>query len=122
MGKDRYHGVVTLVERATGYAIIKTIEALTAENVATVARHAIGRHKSKFVTLTLDNGTEFHNDGQIEVAGERLKREPQRPSPAVPAEGYVGEASHPGRMQPDRHATERQTAEATRVEDTEGGL
>ena len=40
--------------------------------MATVARHAIGRHKSKFVTLTLDNGTEFHNDGQIEVASSEI--------------------------------------------------
>jgi IS30 family transposase len=68
MGQDRYHGVVTLVERASGYGIIKKIEARTAENVATVARHAISRHKSEFVTLTLDNGTEFHNYPQIEAA------------------------------------------------------
>ena len=68
MGKDRYHGVVTLVERAMGYGIIKKIEARTAENVATVAIRAISRHKSKFITLTLDNGTEFHNFKQIEAA------------------------------------------------------
>ena len=68
MGQDRYHGVVTLVERATGFGIIKKIAARTAENVAAVARHAISRHKRKFVTLTLDNGTEFHNYGQIEAA------------------------------------------------------
>jgi IS30 family transposase len=68
MGNDRYHGVVTLVERATGLGIIKKISARTAENVSTVARQAIRRHKDKFTTLTLDNGTEFHNFKQIEAA------------------------------------------------------
>jgi IS30 family transposase len=68
MGKDRHHGVVTLVERATGLGIIKKITARTAENVATVAKRAISRHKDKFITLTLDNGTEFHNFKQIETA------------------------------------------------------
>jgi transposase, IS30 family len=68
MGKDRYHGVLTLVERATGLAIIKKIVARTAENVAAAAKQAISRHKDKFITLTLDNGTEFHNYQQIEAA------------------------------------------------------
>ena len=68
MGTDRYHGVVTLVERASGYGIIKKITARTAENVAAVATSAIARHASKFLTLTLDNGTEFHNYKQIEQA------------------------------------------------------
>jgi IS30 family transposase len=40
----------------------------TAESVAAVARQAISRHTSKFVTLTLDNETEFHNYKQIEAA------------------------------------------------------
>jgi len=68
MGRDRHHGVVTLVERSTGESIIKKITARTAENVASVIRRAISRHRDKFITLTLDNGTEFHNFRQIEAA------------------------------------------------------
>ena len=68
MGKDRHHGVVTLVDRASGESIIKKITARTAENVARVAKRAISRHKDKFITLTLDNGTEFHSFKQIEAA------------------------------------------------------
>jgi IS30 family transposase len=66
MGRDRYHGVVTLVERATGFAIVKKISCRTAAEVAAMAGRAIARHHKRFKTLTLDNGTEFHNYRELE--------------------------------------------------------
>ena len=72
MGSDRFHGVLTLVERATGFGIIQKISARTAANVAQAAARAIARHRQRFLTLTLDNGTEFHNYKQLEAASSVL--------------------------------------------------
>lgn len=66
MGRDRYHGVLTLVERSTGFAIVKKIANRTAAEIAMMAKRAIGRHRKRFKTLTLDNGTEFHNYRELE--------------------------------------------------------
>lgn len=68
--KEGYHGVLTLVERATGFAIVKKISCRTATEVAAMAKRAIARHRKRFRTLTLDNGTEFHNYKDIELAGD----------------------------------------------------
>ena len=68
MGRDRHHGVLTLVERATGFGIVKKISCRTAEEVTAVAKRAIRRHRKRFRTITLDNGTEFHNYRELEQA------------------------------------------------------
>jgi IS30 family transposase len=60
MGSDMRHCVLTLVERKTGYAIIKKLKARNKEEVTRAATRAITSHCRKFKTLTLDNGTEFH--------------------------------------------------------------
>ena len=60
IGKDRHHCIVTLVERKTGFVIIKKIRARTVEEVNRACSEAIRGHEDKFKTITFDNGTEFH--------------------------------------------------------------
>jgi len=55
MGSDLRHCVLTLVERKTGFAIIKKLTARNTEQVTRAATRAIRRHCRKFKTLTLDN-------------------------------------------------------------------
>jgi IS30 family transposase len=66
MGSDLRHCVLTLVERKTGYAIIKKLAARNTEQVTRAATRAIRRHCRRFKTLTLDNGTEFHDYAVLE--------------------------------------------------------
>ncbi len=66
MGSDRRHCILTLVERKSGYVIIKKLEARTAQEVTRAAIEAIQEHKRKFLTITFDNGTEFHNYSALE--------------------------------------------------------
>ena len=68
IGRDRHHCIVTLVERKTGFVIIKKITARTAEQVTTVCIQAIKEHGRMFKTITFDNGTEFHGYKDIEEA------------------------------------------------------
>lgn len=60
IGRDRHHCIVTLVERKTGFLIIKKIKARTVEEVNNVCIEAIKEHSNRFKTITFDNGTEFH--------------------------------------------------------------
>lgn len=66
VGSDRKHCIVTLVERKTGFVIIKKIPARTAENVNTACIAAIKQHRRKFKSITFDNGTEFHGYKTLE--------------------------------------------------------
>jgi transposase, IS30 family len=66
MGSDMRHCVLTLVERKTGYAIIKKLKARTKNEVTRAATRAIRSHCRRFKTLTLDNGTEFHDYAKLE--------------------------------------------------------
>ena len=66
MGSDLRHCVLTLVERKTGYAIIKKLAARNKDQVTRAATRAIRRHCHRFKTLTLDNGTEFHDYAVLE--------------------------------------------------------
>lgn len=66
MGSDMRHCVLTLVERKTGFAIIKKLRARNTDEVTRAATRAIRRHCRNFKTLTLDNGTEFHNYAILE--------------------------------------------------------
>ena len=68
MGVGNDHCIVTLVERATGYALIGK---LASRNMAELARRTIQlirKHPGKFRTITSDNGTEFHSYKTIERA------------------------------------------------------
>jgi IS30 family transposase len=66
MGSVMRHCVLTLVERKTGFAIIKKLRARNTDEVTRAATRAIRRHCRNFKTLTLDNGTEFHNYAVLE--------------------------------------------------------
>jgi IS30 family transposase len=66
MGSDMHHCVLTLVERKTGYAIIKKLKARTMHEVTHAASRAIRSHCRKFKTITFDNGTEFHDYARLE--------------------------------------------------------
>ncbi len=61
VGKDLHHCILTLVERQTGFAIIKKMDSRTAPVATRAAVSAIGRLPQDFRTITLDNGTEFHD-------------------------------------------------------------
>ena len=66
MGSDMRHCVLTLVERKTGYAIIKKLRTRSKDEVTRAATRAIRCHCRQFKTLTLDNGTEFHDYAILE--------------------------------------------------------
>lgn len=66
MGKDRHHCIVTLVERKTGFLIIKKVKARTTLQVNAACITAIREHGKKFISITFDNGTEFHAYKELE--------------------------------------------------------
>jgi len=61
MGCNMRHCVLTLVERTSGYAIVKKLKARTKNEVTRAATRAITKHCRRFKTITFDNGTEFHD-------------------------------------------------------------
>jgi len=66
MGSDKYHGIVSLVERKSGVSIIRKISSRTVESVNEALLAGMVRHRGKFRTMTLDNGTEFHGYKTLE--------------------------------------------------------
>jgi IS30 family transposase len=68
MGSDMRHCVLTLVERVSGYVIIKKLTARTKEQAASALTQAIDEVKRRVRTITLDNGTEFHDYDKVEAA------------------------------------------------------
>lgn len=68
MGVGNTHCVVTLVERATGVTLIGKLAERTAAEVTARTIQLIRRHPGKFLTITADNGTEFHSYKEIERA------------------------------------------------------
>jgi len=68
MGSDMRHCVLTLVERVSGYVIIKKLTARSKEQAAAALKQAITEVRRKVRTITLDNGTEFHDYAKVEAA------------------------------------------------------
>ena len=66
MGSDLHHCLLTLVERKSGLAILKKLEARKATNVSRSARRVIADQPDMFKTITFDNGTEFHDYKALE--------------------------------------------------------
>jgi len=60
IGSDLHHGLLTMVERKSGLAIIKKLQSRTAAAVTQAALSVLEEHKATFSTITFDNGTEFH--------------------------------------------------------------
>jgi len=68
MGEGNNHCIVTLVERATGYALIGKLRSRNAREVTRRTVSLIRQSPRKFKTITADNGTEFHSYKKIEDA------------------------------------------------------
>jgi transposase, IS30 family len=66
IGTDLHHGLLTLVERKSGLAVIRKITSRTTESVNQAALRVLRRHHRNFRTLTLDNGSEFHGYKELE--------------------------------------------------------
>jgi len=66
MGADQRHCVLTLVERATGYVMIKKLSARTKEQAAAALSQLLQALGRRVRTITLDNGTEFHDYENVE--------------------------------------------------------
>lgn len=67
MGADLRHCVLTLVERVSGYVIIKKLKARSMAEATRALIHAIRTTSVPFKTITLDNGTEFHDYETVEA-------------------------------------------------------
>jgi len=68
MGADQRHCVLTLVERVTGYLVMKKLVARNKEQAARALARAIEQLQGRVRTITLDNGTEFHDYERVELA------------------------------------------------------
>lgn len=66
MGADQRHCVLTLVERVTGYLVMKKLTARNMHQAAAALSQAIREHRGRVATITLDNGTEFHDYERVE--------------------------------------------------------
>jgi IS30 family transposase len=60
--------VLSLVERKTGYLVIGKLRARTTAEVNRRATHLIQAQRRRVRTITVDNGTEFHDYAAIEQA------------------------------------------------------
>ena len=62
------HGLLSLVERKTGYLVLGKLRARTTAEVNRRAIPLIHRPPHPVQTVTSDNGTEFHDDAALEAA------------------------------------------------------
>ena len=66
MGTGSKHCLLTLVERKSGFTLIRKLEARTMAEATAAAARVIRRMRGRFETLTFDNGTEFHDYESLE--------------------------------------------------------
>jgi IS30 family transposase len=66
IGKDLHHGLLTIVERKSGYLVIRKLKTRTEHAVTKAAATVLRREKRRVKTVTLDNGSEFHNYKELE--------------------------------------------------------
>jgi IS30 family transposase len=62
------NSVMTLVERATGYTVMGKLARHCAADATVRCVELIARHPGQVLTVTADNGTEFHSYAEIEAA------------------------------------------------------
>jgi IS30 family transposase len=65
IGKNQKYALVTLVERKTGYALVRRVKTRHAAGVATAIISALKPLKRLVRTITFDNGTEFTQHARI---------------------------------------------------------
>lgn len=66
MGTGSSHCLLTLVERSTGFTVIKKLAARNKTEVRRAVQRAVSCRPQSFKTVTFDNGTEFHDYKVIE--------------------------------------------------------
>jgi IS30 family transposase len=66
MGAGSPHCLLTLVERKSGFTLIRKLEARTMAEATAATARVIRRMRCKFHTITFDNGTEFHDYESLE--------------------------------------------------------
>lgn len=66
IGADLKHCLLTLVDRATGLLVIKKLASRTKELVSAAMAQAMIKLGGVVKTITLDNGTEFHDYKSVE--------------------------------------------------------
>jgi transposase, IS30 family len=62
------HSALTMVERVTGYLLIGKLERHCAADAAARTIELIERQRDRFLTITTDNGSEFHSYKAVEDA------------------------------------------------------
>jgi len=65
IGKNHRQAIVSLVERKTGYTLIRKVERKTAEAVIKATTHLLKPHQKRVHTITSDNGREFAGHEEI---------------------------------------------------------
>ena len=68
LGARSRHCVLSLVERTTGYLLLGKLAARTTAATTPRTIQLVARHPRRVVTITADNGTEFHDYATIERA------------------------------------------------------
>ena len=66
MGTGSSHCLLTLIERRSGFALIRKLKARNMAEATRAASQVIARMRGQFRTMTFDNGTEFHNYEELE--------------------------------------------------------
>ena len=66
MGADQRHCLLTLVERVTGFVVIRKLSARTKEQATAALQRALLELDGAVASITLDNGTEFHDYRLVE--------------------------------------------------------
>ena len=66
MGADQRHCVLTLVERVTGFLLMKKLVARTKEQAGAALAQCVIKLHGVIKSITLDNGTEFHDYAAVE--------------------------------------------------------
>jgi IS30 family transposase len=65
IGKNHRQAIVSLVERKTGYTLIRKVERKTAEAVIKATTRLLKPHRRRVHTITSDNGREFPGHEEI---------------------------------------------------------
>ena len=120
MGVDQRHCLLTLVERRTGFVIIKKLPQRSKERACSAALQALCEHRGRFKTITVRQrhrvprlqGARALPPGAlllrhaIPLVGARQQREHERTDQAVPAKGQLHAQDHSGRLQPHCQRTQ----------------
>lgn len=59
--------MLTLVGRVTGFMTVKKLTARSEEWAAASLEEEVRWHNARFITITLDNSTDFHDDARVEA-------------------------------------------------------